>query len=226
MTTGCGRCRRHPGSKKRPWNVEPASAEALRPGPPARVAKASLRKMRPAAVRLEVAGCIAWAGWPDLPWPGAIRADAAGGCAAGGCADCCRLGLSSRTFAQRGLGKTWPASTSHPFLWRRSDDRPLLWPMSCRPMSCGGGRCGRAGRTRELLRRDAVCRWRRPRRGGDPGRCCARCLRRHTRRGDVRGGGASGRCRVRRRSRPRCSRRVRRWCRMCGGRRAGRLCCR
>ena len=51
-----------------------------------------------------------------------------------------------------------------------------------------GGRCGRAGRTRELLRRDAVCRWRRPRRGGDPGRCCARCLRRHTRRGDVRGG--------------------------------------
>jgi hypothetical protein len=81
MTTGCGRCRRHPGSKKRPWNVEPASAEALRPGPPARVAKASLRKMRPAPVRLEVAGCIAWAGWPDLLWPGAIRAAAAGGCA-------------------------------------------------------------------------------------------------------------------------------------------------
>jgi len=96
MTTGCGRCRRHPGSKKRPWNVEPATAEALRPGPPARVAKASLRKMRPAAVRLEVAGCIAWAGWPDLPWPGAIRADAAGGCAAGGCAESwgCRPGPS------------------------------------------------------------------------------------------------------------------------------------
>ena len=96
MTTGCGLCRRHPGSKKRPWNVEPASAEALRPGPPARVAKASLRKMRPAAVRLEVAGCIAWAGWPDLPWPGAIRADAAGGCAAGGCAESwgCRPGPS------------------------------------------------------------------------------------------------------------------------------------
>ena len=105
MTTGCGRCRRHPGSKKRPWNVEPASADALRPGPPARLApgrlaKASLRKMRPSAVRLEFAGCIAWAGWPDLPWPGAIRADAAGGCAAGGCADCrvdswgCRPGRS------------------------------------------------------------------------------------------------------------------------------------
>jgi hypothetical protein len=93
MTTGCDRCRRHPGSKKRPWNVEPASADALRPRPPARLApgrlaKASLRKMRPAAVRLEVAGCIAWAGWPDLLWPGAIRAAAAGGCAAGGCADC------------------------------------------------------------------------------------------------------------------------------------------
>ena len=105
MTTGCGRCRRHPGSKKRPWNVEPASADALRPGPPARLAparlaKASLRKMRPAAVRLEVAGCIAWAGWPDLLWPGAIRAAAAGGCAAGSCADCrvdswgCRPGRS------------------------------------------------------------------------------------------------------------------------------------
>src|SRR6476620_9960510 len=55
MTTGCGRCRRHPGSKKRPWNVEPASADALRPGPPARLAKASLRKMRPAVVWLPVA---------------------------------------------------------------------------------------------------------------------------------------------------------------------------
>ncbi len=101
MTTGCGRCRRHPGSKKRPWNVEPASADALRPGPPARLApprlaKASLRKMRPATVRLEVTGCIAWAGWPDRLWPGALRADAAGGCAAGGCADCwgCRPGRS------------------------------------------------------------------------------------------------------------------------------------
>jgi hypothetical protein len=100
MTTGCGRCRRHPGSKKRPWNVAPASADALRPGPPARLAKASLRKMRPAAVRLEVAGCNAWAGWPDLLWPGAIRADAAGGCGAEGCADCrvdswgCRPGRS------------------------------------------------------------------------------------------------------------------------------------
>jgi len=96
MTTGCGRCRRHPGSKKRPWNVEPASADALRPGPPARLAKASLRKMRPAAVRLEVAGCIAWAGWPDLLWPGARRAAAAGGCAAGGCAESwgCRPGRS------------------------------------------------------------------------------------------------------------------------------------
>ena len=144
MTTGCGRCRRHPGSKKRPWNVEPASADALRPGPPARLAKASLRKMRPAAVRLEVAGCNAWAGWPDLPL---ARRDTSG---------CCRrlrgrrlrglARLTSRTFAQRGLGKTWPASTSHPFLWRRSDDRPLLRPMSCRlwPAAGAGAPEGRA----------------------------------------------------------------------------------
>ena len=114
MTTGCGRCRRHPGSKKRPWNVEPASAEALRPGPPARVAKASLRKMRPAAVRLEVAGCIAWAGWPDLPWPGAIRADAAGGCAAGGCADCCADSWGCRPGRSRNAGWARPGPPRPP----------------------------------------------------------------------------------------------------------------
>ena len=114
MTTGCGLCRRHPGSKKRPWNVEPASAEALRPGPPARVAKASLRKMRPAAVRLEVAGCIAWAGWPDLPWPGAIRADAAGGCAAGGCADCCADSWGCRPGRSRNAGWARPGPPRPP----------------------------------------------------------------------------------------------------------------
>ena len=114
MTTGCGRCRRHPGSKKRPWNVEPATAEALRPGPPARVAKASLRKMRPAAVRLEVAGCIAWAGWPDLPWPGAIRADAAGGCAAGGCADCCADSWGCRPGRSRNAGWARPGPPRPP----------------------------------------------------------------------------------------------------------------
>ena len=114
MTTGCGRCRRHPGSKKRPWNVEPATAEALRPGPPARVAKASLRKMRPAAVRLEVAGCIAWAGWPDLPWPGAIRADAAGGCAAGGCADSCADSWGCRPGRSRNAGWARPGPPRPP----------------------------------------------------------------------------------------------------------------
>src|SRR4051812_41026026 len=110
MTTGCGRCRRHPGSKKRPWNVEPARADALRPGPPARLAKASLRKIRPAAVRLEVAGCNAWAGWPDLLWPGAIRADVAGGCAAEGCADCCADSWGCRPGRSRDAGWARPGS--------------------------------------------------------------------------------------------------------------------
>jgi hypothetical protein len=116
MTTGCGRCRRHPGSKKRPWNVAPASADALRPGPPARLAKASLRKMRPAAVRLEIAGCNAWAGWPDLLWPGAIRADAAGGCAAAaeGCADCCADSWGCRPGRSRNAGWARPGPPRPP----------------------------------------------------------------------------------------------------------------
>jgi hypothetical protein len=51
------------------------------------LAKASLRKMRLAAVRFTFAGCKAWPGWAERLSPGATRAAAAGGCAAGGCAD-------------------------------------------------------------------------------------------------------------------------------------------
>ena len=141
MTTGCGRCRRHPGSKKRPWNVEPASADALRPGPPARLAKASLRKMRPAAVRLEVTGCNAWAGWPDLPWPGAIRADAAGG-VRGGCADSwgCRPGRSRNAGWAR-LGSPRPPTR---FSGVGATTVRSFGPCPCRPRRGAGPPEGRA----------------------------------------------------------------------------------
>jgi hypothetical protein len=168
MTTGCGRCRRHPGSKKRPWNVEPASADALRPGPPARLAKASLRKMRPAAVRLEVAGCIAWAGWPDLLWPGARRAAAAGGCAAGGCAESwgCRPGRSrSAGWARSGPPRA-PCrfSAAGATTVRSFGPCPLPAPVPAagagpegRASCCGAARCaGGAVRGAAVTRGDAA----------------------------------------------------------------------
>jgi hypothetical protein len=139
MTTGCGRCRRHPGSKKRPWNVAPASADALRPGPPARLAKASLRKMRPAAVRLEVAGCNAWAGWPDLLWPGAIRADAAGGCAAGGCADCCADSWGCRPGRSRNAGWARPGPPRPPTRFSGVGATTVRSFGPCRAAAAGAG---------------------------------------------------------------------------------------
>ena len=70
---------------------------------------------------------------PSL-WPGAIRADVAGGCAAEGCAGCCAEFWGCRPGRSRDAG--WARAGSprppYPFLWRRGDDRPFLRPMSCR----------------------------------------------------------------------------------------------
>lgn len=108
MTTGRDRCRCHPGSKNRPWKVEPASAGALRP-PPGRPAKAGLRKMRSAPIRFASARRGVGPGWTCRVSPGAMRADAAGPCAPSrGWRLCCSRGV--------GWASVGPARPSG---WRR-----------------------------------------------------------------------------------------------------------
>src|SRR5262249_36938062 len=69
MTTGKGRCRRHCGSKNRPWNVEPAKARALGSRTADRLAKAWLRSTPPEKARALLAARAA-AGAVRLSWWG------------------------------------------------------------------------------------------------------------------------------------------------------------
>ena len=202
MTTGCGRCRRHPGSKKRPWNVEPASADALRPGPPARLAKASLRKMRPAAVRLEVTGCNAWAGWPDLPWPGAVRADAAGG---GADSWSCRPGRSRNAGWARlgsprpptrfsGVGATTVRSFGPCPAAPCGAGAPEGRASCCGATRCAGGAARGAAVTRGVAARGACGATRGPAMGGAAARAAGAACGAGAARGAAAGCGAGAGC--------------------------------
>lgn len=145
MTIGRDRCRCHPGSKNRPWNVERASAGALRPPPPGLLAKASLRKTRPVTVRLESAGCNARPGWFCRLSLGATRADAAGGCAPSrgwrpGCSP--SVGWAGPGPPRPSICRlSWAGATTVCSLGVRRALPPGAEPPEGRASWCGAGRC-------------------------------------------------------------------------------------
>ena len=95
MTIGRAWCRRHPGSKKRPWKVERASWRALGPPSAGRLAKDGLRSTRPATARLVSADRNVPPGGFCVVTPRPTRSDGPAAC---DLSRFCRTGLS------RGLG--------------------------------------------------------------------------------------------------------------------------